>query len=57
VRGMRHVWGREMCIYGYGGEGPSGRDHLEDLSNDRRKIFKRILKRVGGCGLDGSGLG
>ena len=34
-----HVW------FWWGGQ--SGRDHLEDLSVDRRIIMKRILKKEG----------
>jgi hypothetical protein len=38
--------------------GLKGRDHLEDLGIDRKRILEYILgNRVGSCGLDASGSG
>jgi hypothetical protein len=38
-------------------ENLKGRDHLKDFGLDGRIILDWILNKVGGCGLDSSGLG
>jgi len=38
---------REGCVQGFGGRGPEGKNHLEDLVVDGRIILKLILKWTG----------
>jgi hypothetical protein len=44
---MWHVWGGEMCIKGFGGNGKN-RVHWQDLGIDDRRIIS-ILKKQWQC--------
>jgi hypothetical protein len=38
-------------------ESLKGRNHMDDLGENVRMILKRVLKKLGGCGMDSSGSG
>jgi len=47
---MRRVWGREICIRGFGGGSLRERDNFEDLDVDITIILKSIFKKCEGGG-------